>query len=200
MFGCNVWGTIEVQYCCTSCAWHRDIERAHVRKYLIVWHTPKCSLPSLSLLSPLLLLHNVFVFGDNNALILHCCNPVKKTAKILAQIRKAVALIKAAASSCYAHSHKLKKRKHPAFSQFFSAQIGKKKNAMIIFTQPREGRGVVCQSTTFLLVKICFNSCIIINQSQMLPRKKSQNSWPLGGGSTLMVSLTVKKTFFLQLS
>ena len=100
--------------------------------------------PSLIvLLSPLLLLHNVFVFGDNIALILHCCNPVKKTAKILAQIRKAVALIKAAASSCYAHSHKLKKRKHPAFSQFFSAQIGKKKNAMIIFTQPREGRGVL---------------------------------------------------------
>ena len=136
----------------------------------------------MSFLSPLLLLHRVFFFGDNNALILHCCNPVKKTAKILAQIRKAVALIKAAASSCYAHSHKLKKRKHPAFSQFFSAQIGKKKNAMIIFTQPREGRGVVCQSTTFLLVKICFNSCIIINQSQMYPSEKYTKHLTIRGG------------------
>ena len=124
MFRCNVWGTIGAIVLCLMCMTQRHRESACEN----IPHTPKCSLPSLSLLSPLLLLHRVFFFGDNNALILHCCNPVTKTAKILAQIRKAVALIKAAASSCYAHSHKLEKRKHPAFPSFFSRTNWKKRN------------------------------------------------------------------------
>ena len=107
---------------CLMCMTQRHRESACDK----IPHIPKCSLPSLSLLSLPLLLHRVFSLGDNNALVLHCCNPVTKTAKILA----AVALIKAAASSCYAHSHKLEKKETSGlFPVFFPPKLGRKRRS-----------------------------------------------------------------------
>ena len=53
---------------------------------------------------------------------------------------------------------------------------------MLIFTQPKSLKGSNKGSKTFFWVKIDFNSCIIINQSQMHPSEKVTKQLTVRGG------------------
>ena len=66
--------------------------------------------------------------------------------------------------------------------------------AMLIFTQPS---GVKGGRKKVFFVKICFNSCIIINRCQMYPSEKNHKTPDRkGGGGVNPYSMTVKSMFF----